>query len=137
VKLYHFAPAHLLDGIQKHGLVLGSLPIITETETVLVKPCQWLTSDGDFDGQSWATRELILYDRTAVRLTVAIPKTAMDRLWNAHDFLPNMPGESGRIITDWGGSEHWYLFFGKIPPVWIREVAWKHGRSRRELEYDH
>lgn len=125
MKLYHFAPAHLLKGIQKQGLVLGSLPIITETKIDLVRPCQWLTSDGDFNSQSWATRGLVQYDRTAVRLKMVIPKTARGKLWNAHDLLPQIPEESRRLITDWDGSEHWYLFFGRIPPGWIREVVWK------------
>jgi len=132
MRLYHFTSVHLLGGIRKNGLTLGCLPIITETKTVLIRLCQWLTSDGDFNAQSWATSETISYDRTAVRLAIEIPVKYHDKLINAHDFVKLMPGASKRLITDWEGSENWYLFFGVIPPKWIKVVVWK----KEVLPYD-
>lgn len=125
MKLYHFTASRFVEEIKKDGLTLGQMPIFTKTKTILMGPCQWLTSDGRFDRQNWATRQLIDYDRTDVRLTVTIPKTARDKLCRAYDLLPHLPEEGRRIITDWEGSENWYLFFGRIPPGWIREIVEK------------
>ncbi len=126
VRLYHFAPEHLLENIMKQGLTDGVLPnFLPSGQVIFHKPIQWLTSDPGFENQSWATKELIDYDRTAVRLTVKIPKSSRKQLWGAHEMLPSLPAGSRQLITDWPGSEDWYLFFGKIPRGWIREVVEK------------
>lgn len=129
MKLYHFTAAHLVSSIQRNGLTMGQLPILDKDGNLVsvISPCQWLTSDGDWDKQSWATKNLINYDRTAYRLLFSIPKAHRKQLFKAHDFLPNLPTPTQRLITDWEGSEHWYLFFGKIPRGWIREVQQRPG----------
>jgi len=124
VKLYHFSPAHLVESIQANGLTLGKLPIIDEGKGIvrLFSPCQWLTKEKNFNSQSWATRNIVTYDRTAFRIILAIPKSHRAVLCRAHDYLPQLPKDSQRLITDWEGSEHWYLFFGNIPSGWIRKI---------------
>lgn len=128
MKLYHFAPEHLVDAILKQGITEGKLPnLLSNGQVMLHDNVQWLTSDKEFGNQSWATKELINYDRTAARFTVKIPKTSRKMLWNAREILPHLPQGSRQLITGWTGSEDWYLFFGKIPRGWIREVIekWK------------
>jgi hypothetical protein len=127
MKLYHFTAAHLVGHILRDGITLGVLPVLDEDGRVkfLAGPCQWLTDDPGWGSQGWATRKKLTYDRTAARLTVAIPKCHRYRLIRAYDYLPCLPPPTRRLITDWEGSEHWYLFFGKIPPGWIRKVEWK------------
>lgn len=126
MKLYHFAPVHMLQSILSNGLTLGRLPIVDDNgNMLLISPCQWLTKDGRWDKQSWATQQLVDYDRTAYRLLISIPKSHRKSLVKAHDYLPQLPGENKRLITDWEGSENWFLYFGRIPPGWIRKVEQK------------
>jgi hypothetical protein len=127
MKLYHFAPTYLLEGIQKNGLTKGTFPVIRKYGPMrLLGPCQWMTNDMDFNNQSWATtRELIDYDRNDVRLMISIPKSSRIRLVRACDFIKGFPEDSRHIVTDWPGSEHWYLYLGNIPSGWIREIVLK------------
>ncbi len=124
MKLYHFTAEHLVDHILKQGITRGVFPVLDENGRLqfFINPCQWLTDDPNWDTQSWATREKIGYDRTAVRLTVVIPKEHRHLLVRAYDYLSCLPKHLHRIVTDWPGSEHWYMFLDKIPPGWIRKV---------------
>lgn len=126
MKLYHFTPAHLVESILKNGLTLGKLPIALENGKIsFLWPCQWLTSNGDWGMQSWATSQLINYDRTAYRLTVKIPKAHREYLREAWEYCYRLPGLAYKLVDDWPGSEHWYVFLGRIPPGWIRRVEKK------------
>lgn len=132
MKLYHFTPAHLAERVIRNGITLGRLPVrLTDGRIFLLSNCQWLTSDGNFDSQSWATQQIVKYDRTAVRFKVVIPKTSRKNLASASEFAEvikkQLPGPAHRIITDWQGSENWFLYFGRIPAGWIREVSEKAG----------
>lgn len=124
MKLYHFAPAHMVKSILRNGLTLGQLPILDDSGNLVsfIGPRQWLTKDGDWNKQSWATKKLINYDRTAFRLLISIPKANRDILSKAYDIMEHLPEPSRRLITDWEGSENWYLFLGRIPSGWIRRV---------------
>lgn len=103
----------------------GLLPIFDKNEVYLIGPCQWLTKNGDFTKQSWATKNYIPYDRTEVRLLVEIPFVSYEKLYRAYDIIPFLPEEGRCIITDWEGSEDWYLYFGEIPSSWIKEIKYK------------
>jgi len=124
MKLYHFTPAHMLDGIMRDGLTLGAIPVMDLNGYIkgVYDPCQWLTEDGDFNAQSWATQNIVKYDRTAYRLKIAIPKARRDKLRRAWDFMVHQPDPMPRLVTDWEGSINWFIFFGRVPPGWIREV---------------
>lgn len=127
MKLYHFTALELVRPIKLFGLDRGVIPLLDADGNLLKLdgPYQWLTDDPSFDRQSWATRNVISIDRTEARLTIRIPKTSRDKLARAHDLLPTFPEGTKKIILDWPGSEHWYLFAGRIPRGWIREVVYK------------
>lgn len=125
MKLYHFTPAHMVEDVLRQGLTKGLIPILddqTGRPLGFQGSCQWLTSDKNFNAQSWATSQLIGQDRTAYRLTIIVPKTHRKELWQAHQYLPHLNPGTRHLITDWEGSECWYLFLGKIPSGWIRDA---------------
>lgn len=115
--LYHFCPEHLKDSILKNGLKFGAYPLVSSNG--FVKNVQWLTSEKDADKQSWATSYLIPYSRTAYRLTVDIPKSYHKKLIQAHKYVERFESMDRKLVTDWQGSEEWYVYLGKIPPKWI------------------
>ena len=121
--LYHFCPAHMLEGIKKHGLILGKFPLLGSERISFITECQWLTADPNPFHQSWATRQLIPYSRTAYRLTIDIPMSRLRKLHRATTFVKDMPQKDQEIVTRWAGSEHWYIYKGKIPATWIKDVV--------------
>jgi hypothetical protein len=119
MRFYHFCPAHMLESILKDGITKGKLPIIIGGKVQTADCCQWLTEEPDPEKQSWATSHMLPYSRTAYRLSIWIPKRGMKHLMRAEELLPNLPSESKRLITDWEGSEKWFVYLGVIPPKWI------------------
>jgi hypothetical protein len=117
--LYHFAPEHLIPAIKKEGLTEGVFPVLKDEIWSLIPRCQWLTTEPDRRKQSWATRNLIQYDRTAYRLTIRIPNNRLKKLRQAAEYIKTFPENQRGIIESFEGSDHWYIFFGKIPPQWI------------------
>ena len=116
--LYHFCAAHMIPSIMKHGLTLGQWPRIGELHKNWPK-CQWLTKDPNPKNQSWATRRLVSYSRTAYRLTVKIPDSHHRKCVKATDYIKDLPDYEHSLITEWDGSENWYVYTGNIPPKWI------------------
>jgi hypothetical protein len=132
LRLYHFTAEHLIKPILASGLLDGKIPIFTPNGrlALFMGLCQWLTDNGDWDAQTWATKQLISYDRTACRLTIEIPHEEMGQLFRAYDFFKRLPqGPTQRLLTDWEGSERWYIFHGTIPPGWIRAVEKRPGEK--------
>lgn len=119
--LYHFCPAHMVEGIKKNGLTLGKFPLLGDGHTSFIDDCQWLTADPDPKNQSWATSHLIPYSRTAYRLTVEIPPSRVRKLYRALTFVKDLKPEHREIVEGWSGSEDWYIYKGKIPPKWIKK----------------
>lgn len=117
--LYHFCAKRFLPGILRDGLTLGGTPIIEGGMMRLQMGQQWLTSEKDPRKQSWNTHNLISYSRTEVRLTVSIPDSYRKKLVKATDLVKTLPQEGRYIITDYDGSEAWYIYKGRIPPSWI------------------
>lgn len=130
--LFHFCPAHMVESIRVNGLSRGKLPIIYPAGQKLIPRCQWLTTDGDPERQSWATSHLIHYSRTAYRLTVEIPAQEKKRLHRAIDFMKRYPVEARGVVEGWAGSEHWFIFKGIIPPDWIKEIVRMEGSGAQE-----
>jgi hypothetical protein len=120
--LYHFCPAHLLDGIRKNGLTLGAFPLIDEKHTKLIKGLQWLTKEPDTSKQSWATRERVFYSRTAYRLTVDIPLNRTRKLMRATAFVEDFKPVYQKVVTEWEGHESWFIYRGDIPKKWIKKI---------------
>lgn len=121
--LYHFCPEHMLDSIEKEGLTKGKLPVMLDGGMAFFDGCQWLTEEPDQKAQSWATQKLLPYSRTAVRLSIWIPKKHLKHLVKAADLVSILPKESKAIITEWAGSEMWHVFLGRIPAKWITDVT--------------
>ena len=116
---YHFCAAHMVSDVMQCGLTLGAYPLIGGSELQFIPKCQWLTAEPDPDKQSWATSRLIAYSRTAYRLTVKIPDSYKKKIVRAAGFVKELPVEHQGIVTDWDGSDKWYIFKGNIPPKWI------------------
>lgn len=117
--LYHFCAKHFLPGILRDGLTKGETPIIEGGMMRLQMGHQWLTTEKDPRKQSWNTHNLVSYSRTAVRLTVSIPDSYRKKLVKATDLVKTLPPEGRYIITDYAGSEAWYIYKGRIPSKWI------------------
>lgn len=115
--LYHFCPAHLKNAILAEGLTKGGFPLMESGG--IVWDVQWLTRQRDPRLQTWATQTLISYSRTAYRLTVGIPASREKKLMKATDWVSVFPAGDRKIVTEWPGSDAWYVYLGKIPPKWI------------------
>lgn len=130
MKLYHFTAERFLESIKKQGLTNGSIPLFGENGTLLklLGPAQWLTSDPSWDRQSWATSQLIRYDRTECRLKIVIPKSHRAELVKAQEYLPHIGSyTANQLLATWEGSENWFIYLGNIPQGWIRSIDFKHG----------
>lgn len=117
--LYHFCPAHMVDGIRLDGLTMGKFPCFKNGGVELIPNRQWLTAEPRPDKQSWATRRILPYSRTAYRLTVNIPDGCHKKLVKATEYIKSLPECSRSVVEDWPGSDKWYIFCGRIPPKWI------------------
>jgi hypothetical protein len=122
MKLYHFCPAHMLDSIKRKGLTLGKYPLMGDGHTTFIDGIQWLTTESDPRKQSWATRSLIRYSRTAYRLTVDIPMSRARKLIRATDFIKNLAPEQREPVEAWPGSDDWYIYRGEIRSQWIKKI---------------
>jgi len=124
MKLYHFTSPFHVEGCCKEGIRKGSIPIRHNGRIGLLPNWQWLTSNPDFK-QEWANTEFstLPYDRTAFRITVVIPKTAIQRLHKWLDVCDRLPIDP--CMNEFGDPENWYVFRGRIKPGWIRQVEEK------------
>lgn len=120
VTLYHFTARRFLADIRRQGLTRGVLLVRTVPVTFR-GGWQWLTSNPDPAGQTWARGTGILpYSRTEVRLTVDVPPGHEDlQPWSRVRFL--VP-EVAELLSEYGDPENWWLFNGAIPPAWITAV---------------
>lgn len=119
MKLFHFCGKHFVESILREGLTKGTFPRPTKSGWDFTRFRQWLTEEPDASKQSWATRHTLHYGRTDCRLIVDIPDEYMGNLKRAVDYVQNMPREYRRIVTDWPGSDKWFIYIGVIPPEWI------------------
>jgi hypothetical protein len=120
--LYHFCPEHLLAGIKKKGLALGQFPLLGDGHTTFIDGYQWLTAEPDPNKQSWATREILPYSRTAYRLTVNVPPSRHRKLKKATEFIKTLSPADRGIVEDWPGSDMWYIYRGIVPAKWITKI---------------
>lgn len=126
--VYHFCNEKSIRGIMTDGITRGMVPGYTlipaprgkkKVSTVVNKGWQWLTLDGDPNGQSWATSELIKENRLEYRLTVEIPEKELDSLYDKEKFLTVFPN-LGPLFDPLEGSKNWRIFRGNISKYWIR-----------------
>jgi len=119
MRIYHFCSARDVKAIRRQGIRLGGVYISKPGDAKSVeiyKGYQWLTLDPEKKNQSWATRHLVKYDRTAYRLTVELPDDAV--LYDRDGLEAEIPG-SGILFDGWPGSENWRVYHGWILPEWI------------------
>lgn len=122
MELYHFtSPVHL-DGCLKEGITKGMIPLLENGQVTVISGWQWLTSNPKFN-QSWAEFSSLPYDRTAYRLTVNIPKSAMGNLSKWLDICKTMPFLPD--LNTYGDPENWWVLKRRIKPGWIRGVEKK------------
>ena len=132
MRLYHFAPAHMVDGIIAGGLTKGATPGLNSYGGLVgfITDTQWLTKESDFNKQAWATQKLIDYDRTAYRLSVVIPITHYNNLYDMDKFLKYIIQDGTKtMIRETPGNKDWYVYLGKIPADWIKESIEKKDKA--------
>jgi hypothetical protein len=116
MKIYHFCSAKHVRPILKQGIRTGGVCLLGKDGYDLRVGWQWLTLDQVRENQSWATRNLVKYDRTAYRLTVELPDDSV--LYDRDGLEKEIPGS--RVLFDgWPGSENWRVYHGWILPEWI------------------
>jgi len=117
--LYHFCAAQDVGAILREGITKGVTPVWKGDELRFLENTQWLTEEKDPARQSWNTQHVVNYSRTAYRLTVSIPHSHRKKLIVATEFVKALPEENASLTADYPGSEHWYVFRGRILPEWI------------------
>ena len=125
--LYHFCCERDMKGIRSQGITKGVIagemrvnhPGKPSTwQYYFIPGWQWLTLDADHDGQSWATRHLIRYDRTEYRFTVDVPEKETAQLFDMDKLNAAIPGTDA-LFLGWPGSENWRVYHGNIPKYWL------------------
>lgn len=120
--LYHFCAKRHMKSILKAGLTLGCVTYPTDTGFRLKTGFQWLTTNKEPAEQSWATKEVISYNRTEYRLTVRIPDEEVGkRLITGDDLIQEFPA-TVYLFRSWKGSKDWRIYVGTIPREWIIAV---------------
>ena len=129
IRLYHFAPAHMVKGVMEYGLTRGAMPLFGDDGVIngFMLECQWLTKDGDPQNQHWATQINLDYDRTAYRLTVKIPESRRRNLLFGKAILDieGLPSKTRECFEATPGHENWAVYFGCIPARWIKKIQRK------------
>ena len=128
--LYHFCCERDMKGIRNNGITKGMISgkmLVKhpgkrgEWQFYMTPGWQWLTLDGDHEGQSWATKHIIRYDRTEYRFTVEIPEIEEAQLYDKDRLNEAIPGTDS-LFLGWPGSENWRVYRGNIPKYWIRRL---------------
>lgn len=119
MNLYHFCADRHIKSILRTGIATGGLTEITPCGYVVHSGWVWLTIDPDPRRQSWATRNVIRYSRTAWRLTIEIPNDELCQLYNRKRIREIYPS-ADLLFSGWSGSDNWRIFRGSIPREYIK-----------------
>lgn len=128
---YHFCCERDMRGIRNKGITKGMIAGERQVSqgkgkagkwvTWLVPGWQWITLDGNHDGQSWATRQTIRIDRTEYRWTIELPEKEMDSLYDRERLMELYPGTEA-LFDGWKGSENWRVYRGPILKRWLTKL---------------
>lgn len=127
MKLYHYTGSEHVRGIQMNGIRNGGW-LMPDGRSELT-PVEWLTTDDNWLGQTWATMTITHCDRTEARFVVVIPKAHRNKLmhWRkAADQLGISRVYQDEVISR-PGEEHWHVFLGNIPRGWLRTLELRPG----------
>ena len=123
MRVYHFCAAKSMRAILRQGVKVGGVyvPHPGDAKSIdMYRGYQWVTLDPERANQSWATRQIVKYDRTAYRMAIDLPDEAVERLLTRDQLDAEIPG-SGVLFDGWPGSESWRVYHGWILPEWITE----------------
>ena len=156
-RLYHFTAPEAMRRIRREGLTAGLVvvpppfappsyrlgdylpPLPGQPPSAFAAYAytgQWLTDDPDWR-QAWATRDAIDADRTAWRVTVAVPADA-ERLTSWYGFATRyrldqrwplwLADFEGRTLGDRRGAygrapdpARWWVYLGHVPARWLSD----------------
>lgn len=128
MRLYHFtAMHHLTGGVGRHaGPGIENVGLHPHPHPLISLPGMvWLTADPTW-AQEWSPRPVpgVDCDRTEVRLTVAVPKSAHGHLLGMREIRPFIDADWQEDFDAHGEIDvsGWRAFVGQIPRGWIR--AW-------------
>lgn len=114
IKLYHFTSEYHLPHILKDGLSRGDVPLNPMEWGV---NAVWLTDNPDPGNQDWKTGSPV--DKTAVMIEVElnVPNISLVK-WSVYARKKKIDPQWYKKLDETGGgqSEHWWLYFGVIPP---------------------
>lgn len=116
--LYHFTRPDYVDSIKQNGLIRGDVP----TSPAGGFNAPWLTDDPTASMQDW----IVGTDKNKVRFTISIKQDKNLRKWSDYATSIGMDSAWYKILdkTGGGGSEHWYIFLGRIPASWITDIEY-------------
>jgi hypothetical protein len=122
--LYHFTTKKLYRGIKSQGLMLGRIPTgIVGGKIIFLEQYQWLTANPDFN-QEWCKYGTLPYKRNEVRLTIEIPESMRENLYNWMDVCKvEVSPKFEEALNLYGDPENWRVYKGCISPYWIKEVV--------------
>lgn len=118
---YHFCADKHVKSILRQGITMGAVAEPTTTGFIIHNGYMWLTTDPDPTRQSWATRNRVKYSRTAWRLTVEIPESELQKVFDRCEICQRWPGTL-QLFEGWAGSDNWRVFYGIIPKAWITKA---------------
>lgn len=142
IKLYHFCCERDMRGIRTdgitNGVVVGYHLINKGTwkeirQTDLIHGWQWITYDGNHDRQSWATKQLIKYDRREYRFTIELPDNEVSQLYDRDRLEEVIPG-SKELFDGWPGSENWVAYRGNISKYHLKKLEHWNGSGWDEVK---
>lgn len=122
--LYHFTPAHTLQGIMNKGLRLGVVPWNQVNGKIgFQRGFQWLTTNHEF-GQEWCVKmdARLPFRRDEFRITINVPKLAEKGLVSWRQLANSNNPQSREYIESFPEHRDWWLFRGPIPQPWFLAV---------------
>ena len=120
MRLYHYTGAEHAARIAEQGLTWLQLPYALPGRIGIERRVgSWLTTEGDWQAQSWATSHLTCCDRTEVRFVVRPSGNIRDAIvpWRvAYGMLGLDQPETIAMLTDGHrGADAWWISLVRIP----------------------
>lgn len=131
MKLYHWTALVWLADIFRDGINRGEVPIREDSRLSFPN----LTGSSNPHGQEWTQGGIA--DKTRVRLSVEISNgDPLLKAWPKVLQEYKVPKQWAKWLNDKGGGQakFWYIYFGTIPPEWIKTVEVREGSTFQTKE---